>query len=181
MTQSLNYASTAEPGGASEALRQRFQETAGEFNRNVAEAAGRLGAAADQLLSITEAFANAGDRLEGALESHRQREAGSQQAAQDARSSADDARAAADSAREALHATEALQGRLEASYADIAILVRDLQERIGALAILARPMPHEAVATPSPVAPVASPPAAEPAGVFPGSGWTPEALQQSDS
>lgn len=181
MSQGFNQ-ETGGSEGSADTLRERFQQSANEFSRNVEEAAARLGNAAQQLLSITEVFTAAGDRLESALEAHRQIESGSQNAAQEARSAATEARTASDQAQQAQRATEALQARLEGSYNDLTALIRDLQERIAALAILARPLPADPhVPTPQASEPPAGPSLSELGAVWPAAGWTPESLQKSDS
>jgi hypothetical protein len=179
---SQDFSQSGAQQSSADSLRERFQQNAGEFSRNLEEAANRLGGAAQHLLSITEVFTAAGDRLEQALETHRQMETASQSAAQDARDAASEARTASDRAHDAQRATEALQTRLESSYNDLTLLIRDLQERIAALAILARPMPVEP--PPSPSAPSeehAGPSLSELGAVWPSAGWTPESLQRSDS
>jgi hypothetical protein len=106
---------------------------AAEFRRNVQEASDRLSNAGQQLVSLSEALAKA----------------------------IGEANAAADRAEAAVAKAEAVQMDMERDYGAVADLVSDLQERIGALAILARPLPSapaEAV-TPAAAAPTSSEPA----------------------
>jgi chromosome segregation ATPase len=86
---------------------------AAEFRRNVQEASERLSNAGQQLVSLSEGLAKA----------------------------IGEAKAAAERAEQAHAKTEALQASLQHDYGTVTDLVRDLQERIGALAILARPLP----------------------------------------
>src|SRR5436190_16645792 len=93
---------------------QGLEAAAAEFTRTVQEAGSRMSAAAEQLSSMMR-------RLE---------------------SRAEELDSAATRAQEARTAAEAVQARLENDQAQLSSLMRDLQERIAALSILARPLPE---------------------------------------
>ena len=90
-----------------------LEAAATEFRAKVEDAAGRLNAAAEQFVAMT-------DGLLAAVE---------------------EARQAAERAEQAQRSVEALKERLARDYGDVSELVRTLQERIAALAILGQPMP----------------------------------------
>ncbi len=117
-----------------------FQAVAGEFGRNVEEAAGKLGGAAQQFVAMTASFLAAGDRLEQALAAHRRMETESHQAAESAQSAATEARSAAERSEESRRAAEDTLAKIASQYGEMSSLVADLQERIAALAVLARPI-----------------------------------------
>jgi DNA repair ATPase RecN len=108
---------TSGMGGEAQAsdLEQSLKSAAAEFSLNVQEAAGRLTRAAEQFSSIS-------DRLVEA---------------------ANDVQSAAQRAEEAQHAAESVQTRMERDHTDLTSLMRDLHDRIAALAVLARPLPEE--------------------------------------
>ena len=138
----------AEPGAAEG---PGFQAVAGEFRRNVEEAAGKLGGAAQQFVAMTASFLAAGDRLEEALEAHRRVETESRQAAESAQAAAAEARAAAEQSETAQKAAAEMLAKMDMQYGELTALVSDLQERIAALAVLARPLPREASEATEPV------------------------------
>lgn len=87
-------------------------DAASEFARNVQEATGKLVAAGEQFTSMSAGL----DRAIAEV------------------------KAAASRAEEARNASEAVQMKMERDYANLSGVIRDLQERIGALAVLARPL-----------------------------------------
>ncbi|HLF76986.1 MAG TPA: hypothetical protein VJB57_05790 [Dehalococcoidia bacterium] len=123
-------------GSSSQGATPEMSAAAAEFRRNVQEASEKLSNAGQQLVSLSEALAKA----------------------------IAEAQQAAERAEEAQRKAEAVQADMLRDYGAVADLVGDLQERIGALAILARPLPGE---------PRAEPPAqsdeaeGEPAGMVP--------------
>jgi hypothetical protein len=121
-----------------------LKTTATEFSRNIEEAAGRMGSAAEQFLSMTTSFLVAGDRLQAALDGHRQIEAESQAWAKEAVSAASDAADALKQAQAAQRAAEDVLARMQGDYGELTALVTDLRERIAALAVLAQPLPEKA-------------------------------------
>lgn len=123
--------------------RQALPDLAADFGRSVQEASGHLGSAAEQFLSMTTRFLAAGSRLDLALDAHRQIEAESQRAAVAAQTAAAEAAAAAERANAAQSGAEGFQTQVERNYGELTTLVRDLQERIAALAVLSRPLPAE--------------------------------------
>jgi len=100
-------------------LGQSLKAAAAEFSSNVQEATTRLSTAAEQFASISERLATAADQVQSA----------------------------SDRAEAAQRAAEAVQSRIERDHADLTSLMRDLQERIAALAVLARPMPGDLQST----------------------------------
>ena len=119
---------------------QALGNAAAEFSSNVREATDRLAAAAQQFAAVSEG-------LEAAVR---------------------EAQAAAERAEAARHAAEEVQARMERNYGNVADLVRDLQERIGALAILTRPLPSEVLTTPPPETGGEAPQEAPPSPQWPG-------------
>lgn len=100
-----------------------LQSAAAEFGRNVQEATGKLVAAAESF---------------GAMSS------GLSAAVNEVKSAAAQAREAKQAAEAARAAAEAVQAKMERDYGNLKNLMSDLQERIGALAVLARPFNVEA-------------------------------------
>ena len=90
-----------------------LENAATEFRTKVEDAATRLNGAAEQFVSMSEGFATA----------------------------IAEARKAADRAMAAQRQVEEMRDRLEHDYGVVSKLVADLQDRIAALATLARPMP----------------------------------------
>ena len=90
-----------------------LENAATEFRTKVEDAATRLNGAAEQFVSMSEGFATA----------------------------IADARRAADRAVAAQRQVEEMRDRLEHDYGVVSKLVADLQDRISALASLARPLP----------------------------------------
>jgi SMC interacting uncharacterized protein involved in chromosome segregation len=91
---------------------QGLQAAASEFRRNVQEATERLNSAAEQFIAVSDGLVSA----------------------------INEARQAAERAQEAQRAVEAMQQQMARDYGSVSDLVHDLQERIGALATLARPL-----------------------------------------
>ena len=100
-------------GSATPSASRNLEEAASEFRRRVEDAAGRLNAAAEQ-------FATMSDGLVAAVE---------------------EARQAAERAEQSRRAVEEMKEQMGRDYGNVSELVRDLQQRIGALATLAQPMP----------------------------------------
>ena len=94
---------------------QRLEAAAADFRRNIQEASDKLGNAGAQLVAVSQELATA----------------------------IAEAKQAAEQAREAQRKTEETQQQMQRDYGVVSDLVRDLQERIGALATLARPMSFE--------------------------------------
>jgi|SRR5688572_4255128 hypothetical protein len=92
-----------------------LESAATEFRTKVEDAATRLNGAAEQFVSMSEGFATA----------------------------ISEARKAADRAVAAQRSVEEMRDRLERDYGVVSTLVADLQDRISALATLARPLPAE--------------------------------------
>jgi hypothetical protein len=115
--------------------KDQLETAAAEFSRNVQEATGKLVAATEQFSSFSSGLTNA----------------------------VDEARSAAGRAEEAQRAAEAVQAKMAQDYIQLSDLIRELQERIAALAVLARPMPSAAVESemPSEASPEGSDPQAE--------------------
>ena len=90
-----------------------LESAATEFRTKVEDAATRLNGAAEQFVSMSEGFATA----------------------------ISEARKAADRAMAAQRSVEEMRDRLEQEYGVVSKLVADLQDRISALATLARPLP----------------------------------------
>jgi ABC-type transporter Mla subunit MlaD len=98
-------------------------ELASEFSKNIEEASGKLIAAAGQFSAVSDGFNTAVAEV----------------------------KAAAARAEEAREAAEAIQTKMDRDYGNFSELMRDLQERIGALAVLAKPL--AAATQPAPTAP----------------------------
>jgi hypothetical protein len=92
-----------------------LENAASEFRTKVEDAATRLNGAAEQFVSMSEGFATA----------------------------IDEARKAADRAVASQRAVEEIKDQLEHDYGVVSKLVADLQDRIAALATLARPLAIE--------------------------------------
>lgn len=103
-----------------------LESAATEFRTKVEDAATRLNGAAEQFVSMSEGFATA----------------------------ISEARKAADRAVAAQRSVEEMRDRLEHDYGVVSKLVADLQDRISALATLARPLP---VAEPEAESPAPAP------------------------
>jgi hypothetical protein len=112
-----------------------LESAATEFRTKVEDAATRLNGAAEQFVSMSEGFATA----------------------------IADARKAADRAIAAQRQVEEMRDRLEHDYGVVSKLVADLQDRIAALATLARPLPAAEAAT-EPTVPESKP---EPVSIIP--------------
>jgi len=100
-----------------------LESAATEFRSKVEDAATRLNGAAEQFVSMSEGFATA----------------------------ISEARKAADRAIAAQRSVEEMRDRLEHDYGVVSALVADLQDRISALATLARPLPAAETSAPAPV------------------------------
>jgi hypothetical protein len=111
----------------SEMHQQGLEAAAADFRRSVQDAAGRLGTAAEQFITMSEGLAAALD---------------------EARAAAERAQAAQQAAESAQQAAEAVQQRMQRDYGAVSDLVRELQVRISALATLAQPLSGEARAEP---------------------------------
>ncbi len=114
-------------GGASQSEpAQGMGVAAADFRRNVQEASERLSNAGSQLVSMSQELAAA----------------------------IAEAKVAAQQAQAAQAAAEATQAQMQRDYGAVSDLVRELQDRIGALAILARPLAQPAVAAPPTIEPI---------------------------
>jgi chromosome segregation ATPase len=113
MSESFGQENTTHGYDNQHQARQGLEASAAEFKRSVEEAASRLSNAAEQFISMTD----------GLL------------------SSINDAKQAAEQAQAAQRHAEELQQRMDRDYGSVSSLVRDLQERISALAVLGRPLP----------------------------------------
>jgi len=94
-------------------LNRSVEAAASEFRTKVEDAASRLNVAAEQFVVMS-------DGLLAAVE---------------------EARQAAEHAEQAQRSVEEMRERMARDYGNVSDLVRDLQERIAALAILGQPMP----------------------------------------
>ena len=112
--QNTSYGYNSEHNNETQA-RQGLEASAAEFKRSVEEAASRLSSAAEHFVSMTDGLV----------------------------SSINEAREAAEKAQAAQNSAQELQQRMERDYGAVSGLVRDLQERISALAVLARPLSVE--------------------------------------
>ena len=92
-----------------------LEAAANEFRSKVEDAANRLSGAAEQFVTMSESLLAA----------------------------VDEARHAADRAQAAQRSVEELKLNMARDYGNVSELVRDLQQRIGALATLAAPLPSE--------------------------------------
>lgn len=101
--------------GSSTETQEGLESAAADFRRTVQDAASRMSSAAEQFIAMSEGLA-------AALE---------------------DARAAADRAQAAQRSAEEMQQRLQRDYGAVSDLVRNLQEKIAALATLAQPLNAE--------------------------------------
>ena len=100
-------------GSPAPTTNQNLEAAASEFRSKVEDAANRLNSAAEQFVSMSEGLLKA----------------------------VEEARQAANRAEQAQRTVEELKQRMENDYGSVSNLVRDLQQRIGALATLAQPMP----------------------------------------
>jgi len=128
-----SYYSPPAPSLTDEA-QSSIQNAAAEFSRNVQEATGRL-------VSAAESFGSMSSGLDRAV--------------QDVKAAAARAEAAQKAAEEAKAAAEATQAKMDRDYSNLKSLMADLQERIGALAVLARPFNVEPEVGAEPEAPSA--------------------------
>jgi hypothetical protein len=117
--------SVTEEANNAEEVRNSLENAAAEFSKNVQDATGKLVAAAESFSSMSSGLSAAVSEVKDA--SVRATEA--QKAAEDAKAAAEEAKSAA----------EAVQAKMDRDYANLKGLMSDLQERIGALAVLARP------------------------------------------
>ena len=93
-----------------------LEAAASEFRTKVEDAANRLNGAAEQFVAMSEGLLAA----------------------------VEEARQAAYRAQAAQHAVEEMRDRMSRDYGSVSDLVRDLQQRIAALATLGQPMPSQA-------------------------------------
>jgi hypothetical protein len=91
---------------------QALSNAANNFRKSIQEATSHLGSATEQFTAMSAALAR----------------------------SVEDVRTAAAKVHEDREATEAIQARFERDYGNLLSLIVDLQERIGALAVLGRPI-----------------------------------------
>ena len=103
---------------STDAARDSLESAAADFSKNVQEATGKLVAAAESFGSMSSGLSKAVDEVKTAASR-----------AEEAQKAAEEAKAAA----------EAVQARMDRDYSNLKGLMNDLQERIGALAVLARP------------------------------------------
>lgn len=103
---------TPQTSDVSEEARSALGDAASEFSKNIQEATGKLVSAAEQFSTMSEGLTKAVAE------------------AKEASAKADEARLAA----------EAVKARMDQDYSNLSGLMKDLQERIGALAVLARPL-----------------------------------------
>jgi chromosome segregation ATPase len=100
-----------------------LEAAASEFRSKVEDAANRLNGAAEQFVAMSEGLLLA----------------------------VEEARQAAERAQTAQRSVEEMKDRMARDYGNVSDLVRDLQQRIGALATLAQPMPPSQQAEPQPL------------------------------
>lgn len=103
---------TPQTSDVSEEARNALGDAASEFSKNIQEATGKLVSAAEQFSTMSEGLTRA----------------------------VADAKEASVRAEEARLAAEAVKARMDHDYSNLSGLMKDLQERIGALAVLARPL-----------------------------------------
>lgn len=108
---------------ASDDARQSLESAAAEFSKNIQDATGKLVSAADQFSMMSTGLTNAVNEAKAASAK-----------AEEAQKAAVEAQAAA----------EAIHAKMDRDYSNLKGLMSDLQERIGALAVLARPFNMEA-------------------------------------
>jgi chromosome segregation ATPase len=101
-------------------LNRSLEAAAGEFRTKVEDAASRLNAAAEQFVTMSDGLLAA----------------------------AADARQAAEKAEQAQRSVAELEERMARDYGNVSELVRDLQQRIAALAVLGQALPTPATAEP---------------------------------
>jgi hypothetical protein len=101
----------------------RLHEAAAEFRRRVEDAASSMNATAEQFVKISADLLSAVEEARQAAELARE------------------ARMAAARAEEARRSVEQMKAQLAQEYGNVTELVHDLQQRLGALAILALPLP----------------------------------------
>jgi len=99
--------------GSQPAQSTSLEAAANEFRSKVEDAASRLSGAAEQFVAMSEGLLAA----------------------------VEEARQAAERAQTAQRSVESLKEQMARDYGNVSDLVRDLQQRIGALATLAQPMP----------------------------------------
>jgi hypothetical protein len=117
-------------------VKDTLGSAAAEFSRNVQEATSKLVSAAESFGAMSAGLDNAITEVKSASAK-----------AETALKGAEDAKAAAEQAKTA---AEAVQANIARDYGNLKSLMSDLQERIGALAVLARPLSVDA----SPIAPL---------------------------
>jgi uncharacterized coiled-coil DUF342 family protein len=101
--------------GVSSSQTPNLEAAASEFRSKVEDAANRLSGAAEQFVAMSEGLLAA----------------------------VEEARQAAERAQQAQRSVEEIKDRMSSDYGNVSSLVRDLQQRIGALATLAQPLPGE--------------------------------------
>ncbi len=111
---------------ASSEARDSLSSAAADFSKNVQEATGKLVNAAESFATMSTGLNEAINEVKSASSK-----------AQDAQKAAENAKSAAE---EAKSAAEAIQAKIDRDYGNLRSLMGDLQERIGALAVLARPL-----------------------------------------
>ncbi len=99
----------------SDEVKDTLGTAASEFSKNIQEATGKLVAAAEQFSTMSIGLNKAVDEV----------------------------KTASAKAEEAQKSAEAVQARMDRDYSNLSGLMKDLQERIGALAVLARPFASE--------------------------------------
>ncbi len=104
---------------ASSETRDSLSSAAADFSKNVQEATSKLVNAAESFATMSTGLNEAINEVKSASTK-----------AQEAQKAAEDAKSAA----------EAIQSKIDRDYGNLRSLMGDLQERIGALAVLARPL-----------------------------------------
>ena len=112
-----DYSQSSSSG--SEEVNDVLGSAASEFSKSIAEATSKLVGAAEQFSSMSTGLSNAVNEVKAASAK-----------AQEAQKAAEGAKVAA----------EAIQGKIDRDYGNLKGLMSDLQERIAALAVLARPI-----------------------------------------
>jgi chromosome segregation ATPase len=103
---------TNQTSDVSDEAKNALGEAASEFSKNIQDATGKLVSAAEQFSAMSEGLTKA----------------------------VAEAKEASARAEEAREAAESVKARMDHDYSNLSGLMRDLQERIGALAVLARPL-----------------------------------------
>jgi hypothetical protein len=111
MTSDQNHHSTIGSNDSGQ-VKNALSNAAGSFRKSIQEATSHLVSATEQFTAMSAALAI----------------------------SVEDVKAAASRARDDREATEAIQARFDRDYGNLLSLLADLQERIGALAVLGRPL-----------------------------------------